>query len=202
MTGRNTVRTPELVAELCEHIESPMPVRHACAMVGIHEGTFYRWMQEAERDDASQDLREFHSAVKSSIARSRASDARRMPKMRPADELRKEQRLYIIRDARGPLKIGVTTDISKRIVGIQNGNPYQLSVVHYFANYGCDAEVDMHRRFSGARLSGEWFEPVPGLLAEIERMIRDDERPRLFGSVIDACDDQSDAASGWGEAIA
>lgn len=82
MTGRNTVRTPELVAELCEHIESPMPVRHACAMVGIHEGTFYRWMQEAERDDASQDLREFREAI--ARARATASDKLKAVIMRAA----------------------------------------------------------------------------------------------------------------------
>lgn len=67
-----TVRTPELIAELCEHIASPMPVKHACGMVGIDESTFYRWMREASHDDATDEQRQFRQSIAG--ARATASD--------------------------------------------------------------------------------------------------------------------------------
>ncbi len=82
MTGRETVRTPELIEALCAHIESPMPVRHACAMVGLGESTFYRWMQDANRDDATAELREFREAI--ARARATASDKLKAVIMRAA----------------------------------------------------------------------------------------------------------------------
>lgn len=67
--GRPTILTDELRDELCAHIESPMAVRHACAMVGISERTFYNWMERGEDDDASPEFVQFVQAVGRARAR-------------------------------------------------------------------------------------------------------------------------------------
>ncbi|MCW2922249.1 MAG: hypothetical protein JWL76_2123 [Thermoleophilia bacterium] len=69
--GRPSILTDELRDDLCKHIASPMAVRHACAMVGLGERTFYDWMQRAEEDDAPDQFVQFAQAV----ARARAAAA-------------------------------------------------------------------------------------------------------------------------------
>lgn len=72
MTGRPTKLTDELRADLCEHIASPMAVRHACAMVGLGESTFFDWMKRGA--DGEPGFAEFSEAV----ARARAEAASKL----------------------------------------------------------------------------------------------------------------------------
>lgn len=75
--------------------------------------------------------------------------------------------IYFIRiGTEGPIKIGKTTDVKKRLGALQTGHPDQLSVVGTLM--GDEAtEIGWHNRFAAFRRRGEWFEPSPELLAAI-----------------------------------
>lgn len=68
----------------------------------------------------------------------------------------------------GPIKIGVTRDLTGRIATLQTACPTELRLL------GCclasaTSERDLHARFAHARLRGEWFRCDPELLAFIAR---------------------------------
>lgn len=67
----------------------------------------------------------------------------------------------------GPIKIGLTEDVTKRVAALQTGNPEKLAVLLTIPG-GPKEERRMHRMFSYARITGEWFRPVPKLLRFIE----------------------------------
>lgn len=77
-------------------------------------------------------------------------------------------RVYFIQAVNGgPIKIGFTAeDVRARCKQLQTGNPYELKVLAW-----CHApqskEKELHKQFASARLEGEWFAPVPELLALI-----------------------------------
>lgn len=55
-----------------------------------------------------------------------------------------------------PVKIGVTTNLEKRLKSIQTGNPEQLSVL-WATEGGRDLEHALHEQFAAERQAGEWF---------------------------------------------
>lgn len=69
--------------------------------------------------------------------------------------------VYAICGDEGPVKIGITKDVAKRLSGLQTGHPHRLRV--FFAAPMEDAvaarsvEKSCHARLSASRLSGEWF---------------------------------------------
>lgn len=63
----------------------------------------------------------------------------------------------------GPVKIGIAADVRRRIQGMRTGSPEELSLLAVFAG-GAKLEADLHARFAGARLRGEWFRPIPEIL--------------------------------------
>ncbi|MFD9948765.1 hypothetical protein ACFWYW_47065 [Nonomuraea sp. NPDC059023] len=58
--GRPTKLTLELQEELCAHLRKGNYLNAACALVGIHESTVYRWLERGEaaavREDEHGDL--------------------------------------------------------------------------------------------------------------------------------------------------
>lgn len=60
-------------------------------------------------------------------------------------------------DQGGPIKIGVTGDVVRRLRMVQNGHPYRLRVVGLMEG---NHEVELFRRFAAHRLCGEWFRPM------------------------------------------
>lgn len=77
--------------------------------------------------------------------------------------------LYFIQSADGPIKIGLSGDVRKRIKGLQSSSPMKLALLCEVKGGGL-MESDYHARFSAHRLHGEWFHPHPDILAEIERL--------------------------------
>ena len=72
--------------------------------------------------------------------------------------------VYFIR-SKLAVKIGVATDVDKRLSILQTGNPEQLSVVKKVRFTGKDslknaykAEKAFHQKFDESRLVGEWFD--------------------------------------------
>ena len=67
----------------------------------------------------------------------------------------------------GPIKIGVTTNIVRRVKALQTHEPLRvLATVQ-----GEEAlERDLHKRFASYRKEGEWFEPAEELLEYIREV--------------------------------
>jgi len=81
---------------------------------------------------------------------------------------RPNQIVYCIRQAdAGPIKIGITDNLSARVRAIQTSNPYPLTVL-WTRQGGSQLERKLHRELSDLRLSGEWFRPEA--LARLEAM--------------------------------
>ena len=68
----------------------------------------------------------------------------------------------------GPIKIGMSTDVAKRVETIQTMNPTEillLSVIHTVdSKEAYSVELELHNKFKRHRLHGEWFKPVNSLL--------------------------------------
>lgn len=75
--------------------------------------------------------------------------------------------VYFIQSGeRGPIKIGKANDAASRMRELQVGSPARLRLLATVPG-GHAMETRLHRRFSRLRVSGEWFEPEPELLAHI-----------------------------------
>jgi len=76
--------------------------------------------------------------------------------------------VYFIQGVDGGLvKIGWSSDPALRLAKLQMAGPVILRILHTEAGFGPD-EAALHERFKDARRHGEWFEPVPELMAYIE----------------------------------
>lgn len=75
--------------------------------------------------------------------------------------------VYFIQAGLGPIKIGYTTDIKRRLPSLQTSTSKKLRVLATIAGR-VGLERELHRRFHEHRISGEWFRPAPELLAFIK----------------------------------
>jgi hypothetical protein len=66
----------------------------------------------------------------------------------------------------GPVKIGVTDDVEKRLIGMQTGNHLRLAVMRLFEG-GPVEERALHQRFDDLRLNGEWFSFSKAMLGDL-----------------------------------
>ena len=67
--------------------------------------------------------------------------------------------VYVMGADHGPVKVGWTVNIEKRLADVQTGYPYDLKVLfsieHIHARF---VEAEAHRRLAAHRLRGEWFD--------------------------------------------
>ena len=76
--------------------------------------------------------------------------------------------VYFIQEGEsGAIKIGLASDIQKRKMALQVGNPRLLHLLLLLSG-GHQLEVELHELFDDYRIRGEWFEPVPELLDFID----------------------------------
>ena len=79
----------------------------------------------------------------------------------------KHSYVYFITDSHGHIKIGKADDVFKRLKELQTGNPYRLStlltVMVQSPTEAFNLEQELHNRFNGYRLEGEWFKEAPVL---------------------------------------
>ncbi|MFI6536703.1 hypothetical protein ACIBHY_29925 [Nonomuraea sp. NPDC050547] len=66
--GRRTKLTPELQERLCNHVREGLYLATACALTNVGESTIYRWLSDAAKEDAPQELRDFAEAVEQARA--------------------------------------------------------------------------------------------------------------------------------------
>jgi hypothetical protein len=90
-------------------------------------------------------------------------------KPRPVELLAAEKGwTYFIQAHCGSIKIGRARNVEYRLKELQCANPHKLTLLAVALDGGREAEY--HRRFAPHRTLGEWFEPHPDILAEIERL--------------------------------
>lgn len=79
--------------------------------------------------------------------------------------------VYFIMDEGGAIKIGHSIgNPLARLNGLQTGNPRPLKLLVAIPG-GREAEQELHQRFAGLRIRGEWFKPDPRLLGFIEGLL-------------------------------
>lgn len=69
------------------------------------------------------------------------------------------QKVYFIENAETRrIKIGTAANPEKRLADLQVGNDCELRLIGFVAG-GLATESELHRRFAGLRVRGEWFSP-------------------------------------------
>ena len=87
------------------------------------------------------------------------------------------KRVYFIQQGEdGPIKIGFTVDLRKRLVALRTSTPHPLRLLLEVPG-GEDVERDWHKRFAHVRLNGEWFRPDDELLQAIAYVKGERETP-------------------------
>ena len=71
--------------------------------------------------------------------------------------------IYFVQSGKkGPIKIGIASNVCKRIDELQIGNPYKLNLIAAIPvtsrKMATDIEKWMHRRFKTQHIRGEWFQ--------------------------------------------
>ena len=84
---------------------------------------------------------------------------------------------FVQRESGGPIKIGYSANIPERIAGLQT--EYGKLKVLLIIRGSFRKEKSMHKQFAKYRLYGEWFEPAPAVLNEIERLKRGEQMDKL-----------------------
>lgn len=78
--------------------------------------------------------------------------------------------VYFIGPRAGPVKIGFTTDLPRRLKRLQSGSPVKLEVLASATEQEMVQERIYHFQFASQRLHGEWFEMTLELQELIERL--------------------------------
>lgn len=78
---------------------------------------------------------------------------------------------FIQMEEAGPIKIGITRDINKRLAHLQTANPCKLKLLYFFPG-GVGTEKELHNILKNYSLEGEWFSYHPKVLQEIEQQKR------------------------------
>lgn len=149
-------------------------------MKGIKSMTFYEWatkrrITDTPTGDFLMDMREDHEAVEVPNDRegwelhlSRGcEEAReafrglwsRYQRSSSVEQPADIEYVYFIQADEYLFKIGMTAqNPHKRLASLQTGYPSALTLYGYIETKDAKAlEIDLHKRFSGCRLNGEWF---------------------------------------------
>lgn len=96
---------------------------------------------------------------------------RRLPSKRLDADVKVPTELYFIecQCAERHIKIGVSSNIKVRLVNMRAHCPYELKLLKAVPG-GAHLEIELHQRFFGDRVRGEWFKRTPDLLAYIESL--------------------------------
>lgn len=84
------------------------------------------------------------------------------------DAAPKQGCVYFVGPKNGPIKIGYSTDVQRRLARLQSHSPVRLAVLAVLVGGTVEVERGYHARFSRHRLHGEWFAPNCEIIAEIK----------------------------------
>ncbi len=75
----------------------------------------------------------------------------------------------------GPIKIGFSTNLTKRLTGLQTSSPIPLALLGT-ARGGAALEEKLHTILAASRTRGEWFHPTPHVATVIHDVLNSDLR--------------------------
>ena len=112
--------------------------------------------------------------IEATVWRNSTWSRRPTPHPVPKEQLRirclGEYKVYFIQESgMGAIKIGTAKDVDARVCELATSTPHLL-VVLAVMDGDRGVEYALHQRFDDARIRGEWFRPVPVLLAYIEQI--------------------------------
>src|SRR5690554_456689 len=70
--------------------------------------------------------------------------------------------VYLIRSNSGLYKVGYSTQPQRRLISLQTGSPYQLSMIGYVPAT-IQQERELHALLAPWRVAGEWFQECAGI---------------------------------------
>jgi len=76
----------------------------------------------------------------------------------------------------GPIKIGRSDNMARRLKTLQSCCPYPLKII--LTERGFEREGEHHRQFAEHRMTGEWFEPHADILQYISEQEQEDFRSK------------------------
>ena len=76
---------------------------------------------------------------------------------------------FIQQGSDGPVKIGMASDVRKRLVALKHANPYKLHLLCSISTHRRMEQI-IHRRFKNHRIRGEWFNPSPDIMSFINKI--------------------------------
>lgn len=123
--------------------------------------------QDHERPDASEVLDASRGAYNEVIAKWVPPRPKYMQAL--IDAADGDRWTYFIGCPKKAIKIGAAGDVESRLRILQAHSPIKIKVLAVVRG-GETLESAYHAWFSDLRLHGEWFEPHPKILAEIDRL--------------------------------
>lgn len=70
----------------------------------------------------------------------------------------------------GPVKIGVSADVDKRITELQVSAPSELRLLAVISDAGADVERRLHTEYADELMRGEWYRPCERLMALVQKV--------------------------------
>lgn len=113
------------------------------------------------------------SIAQQALSSSVRTAQRRRAKLKPKRQfsLPAERDIYFIQSVKLRLiKIGIANDVDERIRTIQVGSADRVKLLCAVRlSIAAECERELHAAYAAHHVHGEWFKPVPALLAEIEQ---------------------------------
>lgn len=121
------------------------------------------WMEDIERRGRDS-AEESHRAAAVLEHDARVSHARWLADRRAERDARREgaRRVYLM-DNGSLWKIGISTDVHRRMLALRASGGHPITVMLTFVG-GRDEEAALHKEFAHLRQHGEWFTPDPAIL--------------------------------------
>jgi len=86
-------------------------------------------------------------------------------------EIGGDDEIYVIQEEGGGyVKIGISKNPEKRLIGIQNGNPRRLKIVKRYKGYNENQESILHQYYKKYHILNEWFSE--DILKDIDETIK------------------------------
>lgn len=135
-----------------------IPINHASALIGVEEKRLW----EAAHLAGVREVHDRHG--RAFFTPSHLDRIRQAIPLLPGH---RQWYVYIVRAARGPIKIGMARDVKRRVIALQTTAAKRLRLLHHEAGDG-KVERAAHKRLAAHRLTGEWFSPHPEVLQFVE----------------------------------
>lgn len=81
--------------------------------------------------------------------------------------------IYFIQATNGPIKIGLTKNVQRRLVRLQTGNPYKLSLLYFCPAKGV-VEEQLRFHLKSDHMRGEWYWPTQKVFNVIKKKMVED----------------------------